>query len=474
MINRNLLAFIHFFSFFIFLIGCFFCFIFGYDKWILPFLTVPMLNIVLIPYSFYNSIRKDFFNPFLGVLVSLTIGTILRSFFIISPLESPTKHYMLMGKSPDILILGIVHIYLGLIFLILGFIVAGSKIISLPDIFKSNLAINQNKLIYISYFIIILGIFSIFLYLRALGLNFVTLIFSDSISEKRFMQLEDGGYTSLAYFRKIVDLVKFVFFILCIYIISNRFFSKKFLIYSLTVLTGLISIFFNFINSNRGQAGWTILIVFVIIYYIKGKISKKILVPGVIIVISLLMTMTFLRRVSSKNENVEIENPLTIVVGSLNFLGIGKASYIASSIPEKMEFQYGRTLVLWMAAPIPRVIWPGKPEISIGKVIALEIYEKIDENSKAGGVPPGFITELYMNFGIPGIVIGMFFLGYFIKILYNSLVSVRSNNAFALLIYILILRGVLGNLLAGDLSRIVVDILSTLIPLFIIFKFIKK
>ena len=39
------------------------------------------------------------------------------------------------------------------------------------------------------------------------------------------------------------------------------------------------------------------------------------------------------------------------------------------------------------------------------------IYQKRDENSPGGGVPPGFIAEMYLNFGYAGVIAGMFISG---------------------------------------------------------------
>lgn len=454
------------------IVGIVFCGITGAYVWILPFLTIPMLNVILIPYS-YLSIRNNLFNPFLLIGAYLLVGTVLRTFFIVSPLESPTKHLMLMGNDSVILVTGIIHIYLGLIFLVVGFLYHGSLInlnFRNATIFHS--VLNRNKLIRFSIIIFIISLISSFLYLQKMGVNLFTLLISDEISAKRYMEVEGGGFTSLGYYRLIMGFSQLNYFLLLVYLLKNK--SRDILVLFLLILTGSASIFFYFINSNRGEAGMMIILTFVVIYFIQGSISKKILIPGISIFLTLLVFMTFLRREVNNLQNVEKENPLLIVVGSLNFLGVGKASYIAESIPDKLDFQYGQTLILWIVAPIPRTIWPDKPEISIGKVIAEKIYEKTNENSKAGGVPPGIITELYMNFGFLGIIIGMYFLGVLLKIFYNILYFhiFVYKSAYAVLIYVLVFWGFLG-IVGTDLSRSIVGLLSSLVPLYLFVKLVK-
>ena len=470
--SKNFINTIHFVLILTTIIGCIVSLSSNNQKWLIPFLTIPMINIALIPYS-YKAIRQDFFNPFLTIIASLTIGTVLRSFFIVSPLQSPTKHLMLMGNNPSILSTGIIHIYFGIIFVTLGFLVCGNKKYHWENksIFKAKF--DRKKIIKLTITLSLVSLAAAFLYMKAMGLNLFTILASDNISSKRFLQLEEGGFSSLVYYRKLMDFSKFSLFLLLIFLLTNKSKKPDMLIILLMIMTGGLGIFFNFINSNRGAAGTTIITVFIIIYYVMGKIPKKVLLPGVAIVLALLITMTFLRRERSNRENVEREDPFTIVVGSLNFLGVGKASYIGENVPEKMDYQYGQTLILWCLAPIPRTLWKNKPEISIGRVIGEKIYEKRDENSKAGGVPPGLITELYMNFAIPGIIVGMFVFGFYIRKTYNSLYSMRAFSGVAILIYVLVVRDFIG-IISGDLSRGVVDLLSTLIPLILFVKIVKK
>jgi hypothetical protein len=68
-------------------------------------------------------------------------------------------------------------------------------------------------------------------------------------------------------------------------------------------------------------------------------------------------------------------------------------------------------------------MWKEKPVISIGQIPSEKVFGTgID---RAGGrIPPGFISELYWNFGIPGVLIGMHILGLWLKFLY---INFRKN-----------------------------------------------
>lgn len=450
--------------------GAFYFLINGQVNWIIPFITIPLLNIILLPYKL-SVIRKDYFNPILIVLASLLIGTVLRSFFIISPLESKAKHLMLMGLDPSILGIGIFQIYIGISLFVVGFFSAKNKYYNYKNktIFFSNF--KRSRLIFLSWTISFLSLISGILYFRAMGLDLFTILFSEEISKKRFLSLEDGGFAALGYYRAAMDLVRIIYFLLLAYVLINKQKVKGTLLF-LLILSAFFSLLFPFINSSRAQAILVFVFSFIMVYYIKGKISQKILIPGISAIIFLLVTMTFLRLQANYGDG-DREDPFTIVVGSTNFLGVGKASFIAHSMPEKMDFQMGRTLFLWVVAPVPRTFWPSKPEISIGRVIGEDIYEKRDENTKAGGIPPGFITELYMNFGLFGIVVGMYFFGFYVRKFYNSLNSLRGNSVYAVLLYVLIFIPFMISLIEGDISRSLMNLFSTLIPLYVFIKFVK-
>jgi hypothetical protein len=72
------------------------------------------------------------------------------------------------------------------------------------------------------------------------------------------------------------------------------------------------------------------------------------------------------------------------------------------------DFAYGGTIPPW--ALIPRVIWPSKPEVGgggddVSKFTGLQLAE-----GSAFGA--GQVMEFYINFGVPGVLIGFLVLGH--------------------------------------------------------------
>ncbi|HEV2551868.1 MAG TPA: hypothetical protein VGU20_31445 [Stellaceae bacterium] len=72
------------------------------------------------------------------------------------------------------------------------------------------------------------------------------------------------------------------------------------------------------------------------------------------------------------------------------------------------DFAYGATVPIW--ALIPRAIWPDKPSIGGGFDVVSDFTGiHFDEGTSVGA---GQVLEFYINFGVPGLVIGFGLLGF--------------------------------------------------------------
>jgi hypothetical protein len=94
-------------------------------------------------------------------------------------------------------------------------------------------------------------------------------------------------------------------------------------------------------------------------------------------------------------------------LGRLNQNSLEGAGIIAheySGVP----FANGATVPVW--ALIPRAVWPGKPDVGGGgNIVADFLGIHIAEGTSMG---PGNVLEFYINFGLPGVLIGFLGLGY--------------------------------------------------------------
>jgi hypothetical protein len=95
-----------------------------------------------------------------------------------------------------------------------------------------------------------------------------------------------------------------------------------------------------------------------------------------------------------------------VLVYNRNHGDMFTASHIVHAVPDDLPYAYGRTIATWFVTPIPRSLWPDRPHASSG----VEIGEAIYGNGRVS-VPPGFVGELYWNFGIGGVLVGSLLLG---------------------------------------------------------------
>lgn len=92
------------------------------------------------------------------------------------------------------------------------------------------------------------------------------------------------------------------------------------------------------------------------------------------------------------------------------FMDPAKTAAIIEVTNSDDDFWLGNSFLGFVIAPIPHVLWPDKPDVRIAPYVAQQLF---DFGSR-GGVPPGAVGELYLNFGWIGIFAGMMLLGVFL------------------------------------------------------------
>jgi hypothetical protein len=81
---------------------------------------------------------------------------------------------------------------------------------------------------------------------------------------------------------------------------------------------------------------------------------------------------------------------------------------IVTKTGHEVEYQNGRTIVSLLAAFIPRMIWPDKPDTATGRLVNTEFTRS---EQRQTNISPSHLGELYWNFGWPGALIGMVVIG---------------------------------------------------------------
>ena len=100
-------------------------------------------------------------------------------------------------------------------------------------------------------------------------------------------------------------------------------------------------------------------------------------------------------------------------------IGPQQIAFALKGIPSFLDFQYGKTITGFLMSFIPSSFFPDKPVVSGAGIFTQGLFPYL--YSVGTTVPPGLISELYMNFSFIGIIVGMFFFGVLMGSLYQSM-----------------------------------------------------
>lgn len=118
---------------------------------------------------------------------------------------------------------------------------------------------------------------------------------------------------------------------------------------------------------------------------------------------------------------------------------IGFSYQIVSAVIMKTEtFLYGENLkYFFINLGPPRFLWATKPvtsDIMDGNILGRS-YGVINKDDYLTTVGPTFVGDLYMNFGLAGIILGTFFFGVLFRFIFNYLIKYNSNLLAGVIIY---------------------------------------
>ncbi|MBY5163593.1 hypothetical protein [Salsipaludibacter albus] len=95
---------------------------------------------------------------------------------------------------------------------------------------------------------------------------------------------------------------------------------------------------------------------------------------------------------------------ISTAVASGKSLSVGVTGMVVQRVPEQFPYQYGRSMVSWTYAAVPRTLWEDKPPVRLGPQLGAPVFGQSEE--RRTGVPPGILGELWINFGVLGVGVG--------------------------------------------------------------------
>ena len=105
---------------------------------------------------------------------------------------------------------------------------------------------------------------------------------------------------------------------------------------------------------------------------------------------------------------------------------ISTFAYVAAVTPDSVPYWSGDSYQTLWTSFIPRILWPGKPQSTIGQDFGHR-YGLLQTYDMGTSMNLPWIIEFYANFGLWGVLLGMFFIGVFFRIVLQKL-KVSVNN----------------------------------------------
>ncbi len=180
-----------------------------------------------------------------------------------------------------------------------------------------------------------------------------------------------------------------------------------------TALLGLNAIVLPFYASSRSGAVTALLTGAGIALMLRPRqLPVKALIVSTSAILLLFSTMTNLRSAPSQDPGTALTSAAfsglaDAAVFNRNLADPTVAGHIYHAVPDKVPYQNGATITTYVLAPVPRSIWPEKPIINFGPVLGNVIY-----GLGRSGVPPGWVGDLYLNWGLPAVLAGSVLIGW--------------------------------------------------------------
>lgn len=387
---------------------------------------------VFLLVSGYLLLQKtiNFFEPFYlfsAYYLALIFSAIVLRFdgFENNIFLSETNFY---NDIEDIFFWCVLYISVGYLFALIGYkLLAVNRVISIKSIAVGK---NRRSLKIVAHIFFFLGLLNFYY-------NVVTL-YSGSLIDyyknisMRFYDFKDGG-TTLGY--HLIYIAVYIFFLIDI----DR---KKISLNTFVLILVAVSVF-----ASQGRIFQTLIFVmsFVVLYYYSmgaTRLNVRVFIFGFGIAFSGLV-FYILRYASSLNfnrgldgyggltsfllESFAVDNFLNMFVGMGNFPNFAVLMKVVDSWSRDIGYMWGLTLLYPFADFMPSSFYDA---IGMPAVLAKnQWYEHI-----AGGtLPVTGIGEMYLNFGMVGPVLGMFFFGSLGACIYN--LAVRQGGGIFLIFY---------------------------------------
>lgn len=435
------------------------------DQVIIIGLGILGTTILSLPLFFDRS--YDIFEPMTAIFFLFLFGAPVKLCYIATVqdtnpyvLERLLKHEPLAAMIPGVLI-----VVMGLALMVFGYLLPSPKR-AVPFVFFPKLQnLSASKVQLVCFFIFMFSglCFAMFVVTAGVSLS--------DISGKRFSDQAGSNasrvFSAKYYLYRLAAFSKFPAYLSFAWLLHNK---KGFMNWMglLCVVSALQTMLVCVVVSSRAGIALMLLDFILISYFVRGR-KMNLYKVGLFAVVGCVGVMGILsvRLDQQKGLSEVVEKTM---VGR-DMMDICKTVHIINAVPDKIEYRNGEMLYAWATALIPRSIWRDKPMwIERGPYIMQNVF---DSKNKISGIPPGYIAELYWNFGWLGVAVGMLLFGYLVRLFYMSFMSININPVSSIIYTFFVTRFVLFSL-GNDLGTGFIKLGLDLVPLLMILCVVQK
>ena len=446
---------------------CFFVFIFFETTFLLSSYNKDFFGIkVLINYLFVLLVLPLFYEKYIKGKVDIFSPIVIVVFFyfiifVISSIDLLLNRFDELQNEEKFYAYAIVYSIISFHAFLIGYYSNLSKIF-LKIRVKRYQRHSVNKVFLVTLFYSAISFLSFFLIVKASGglSNYI-----ENITGSMVKLLTGSAFLYMG-----VILIKIPVLIWFGFQLKRGKFSILFLVYFVTASILLVFL------GERGHFVFLIISLLVSYHYIKYRLK---LIPVSIFALILYLFLLLYgqyREFGLKNTN-RMENKERYRLGTVitykklveNFDQLIRVKDIIKYVPQKLDYQYGKTFFNLLFKPIPSRIWPEKPQ-GAGYYVTKSLYPK--HFAANASIATSLLGEFYLNFHVVGIILGMFLFGLAVSGLYKIL-TFNLKEFYVIIVYSLAFPYIFSEL-RGDFAVVSSFFIFELLFLFLALNFIAK
>ena len=371
--------------------------------------------------------RYDLCSPWSLATMAVVLGLTLRGAYISMqyPDADTIDRFYLLGQHPEFFIWPAVLLLTGLLCMAIGYVSVRPKPVSAAN----QMRWNRGRLYVLTVITLFVSLASTWLYIKNTGG-----LESNRLSAKRTLVTHvEGSETNQAHgtLRLLASISIFAHLLVladCLKPTTNHRRWKLALAAALFISANILP----FYASSRTPIALNFCLSASMLYYSRQSFPMTRVVLLAVFAITSVHIVTVLRRGGDNPADINFgREMLDSIVLNRNNLGLCTTAHVMEAVPDQLPYQYGQTIAVWLAAPVPRELWPEKPTMHCGPLVGYVVYG-ID----VGGLPPGYVAEMFWNFHVPGVIVGCLLLGWGLRYMEECFRPVRGGDLFIAAAYV--------------------------------------